>query len=132
MKKAYFAISYSKRKKFNKEIEALQSLFDERGIELLVFVDKYNFAPNQEVLMMQTAFKEIDSSDILIAELTNLSVGVGIELGYALASKKPIVYLHNINSAYSPTAAGSADLSFNYDSVFEMQHKMLAALAKLL
>ncbi len=46
MKKAYFAISYANRKRFDKEVEALQRLFQTNNIELLVFVDKYNFPAN--------------------------------------------------------------------------------------
>jgi len=48
MKKAYLAISYSNRKLFNKEVETLMELCEKNNIELLVFVDKYNFKENEE------------------------------------------------------------------------------------
>ncbi len=83
MKKAYFAISYSNRYLFDKEVENLQKLFKKNDIELLVFVDKYNFIADQEKEMMKTAFQEIDNSDFLIAELTTKSIGVGIEIRVA-------------------------------------------------
>ena len=63
MKKCYLAISYSNRSQFDNEIESLKKLFKENNMELLVFVDKYNFKTNQEKEMMKTAFDEIDNSD---------------------------------------------------------------------
>ncbi len=91
--KAYVAISYSNRHQFDKEIEVLKAIFRKNNLEFLVFVDKYNFKPNEEYKMMQTAFAEIDSCDFLIAELTTKSIGVDIEIGYAHAKGKPIIYL---------------------------------------
>lgn len=128
MKKVYFAISYSNRKQFDKEIESLQNLFSKKNIELLVFVDKYNFKANQEKEMMKAAFEEIDSSDFLIAELTTKSIGVGIEIGYAFAREKPVVYLRKKDSEYSTTASGCSFSVIEYENelaLVEMMEKLL-------
>ena len=124
MKKAYLAISYSNRKKFDKEVSNLKTFLLKKGIDLLVFVDKYNFKPNEEQLMMQTAFKEIDSCDLLIAELTTKSIGVGIEIGYAFANKIPIIYLYKKNTEYSTTASGSANHSIVYNNEADLIKKL--------
>ena len=116
MKKAYFAISYSNRKQFDKEVESLQNLFNKNNIELLVFVDKYDFKANQEKEMMKVAFEEIDSSDFLIAELSTKSIGVGIEIGYAFAKEKPIFYLRKKDSKYSTTASGCSNYLIEYEN----------------
>ena len=120
MKKAYLAISYSKRKNFDKEITALKNYLLRKEIDLLVFVDNYNFKPNEEQLMMQTAFTEIDSCDLLIAELTTKSIGVGIEIGYAFAKKIPIIYLYKEYATYSTTAAGSSSYIVKYKDEFDL------------
>lgn len=120
MKKVYFAISYSNRYLFDTEIESLQSFFSKKNIELLVFVDKYHFKTNQEQEMMRLAFKEIDSSDVLIAELTTKSIGVGIEIGYAFANKKPIIYLRKQHAAYSTTTAGCATHNIIYKNEVDL------------
>jgi len=128
MKKAYFAISYSNRKQFDKEIESLKILFNKNNIELLVFVDKYNFKANQEKEMMKTSFEEIDSSDFLIAELTKKSIGVGIEVGYAFAKEKPIFYLRKKDSEYSTTASGCSISVLEYENelaLVDMMGKLL-------
>ena len=116
MKKAYFAISYSNRKQFDKEVESLQNLFNKNNIELLVFVDKYDFKANQEKEMMKVAFEEIDGSDFLIAELSTKSIGVGIEIGYAFAKEKPIFYLRKKDSKYSTTASGCSNYLIEYEN----------------
>lgn len=120
MKKAYFAISYANRKRFDKEVEALQRLFQANNIELLVFVDKYNFAANEEKEMMKVAFEEIDSADLLIAELSTKSIGVGIEIGYAFANHKPIFYLRKKGAEYSTTAAGCSEFVIEYENELDL------------
>lgn len=130
MKKAYLAISYSNRHLFDSEIESLQNLFKENNIELLVFVDKYNFSADQEKEMMKIAFEEIDNSDFLIAELTTKSIGVGIEIGYAFAKRKPIIYLRREDSEYSTTASGCSSHIIAYKNKFDLKESM-AKLLKL-
>lgn len=122
--KAYFAISYSNRKQFDKEVESLQNLFHKNNIELLVFVDKYDFRTDQEKEMMKVAFEEIDSSDFLIAELTTKSIGVGIEIGYAFAKEKPIIYLRKKGSEYSTTASGCSISVINYENEIDLVKRM--------
>ena len=117
VKKVYLAISYSNRKLFNEELNTLKSLFAERGIELLVFVDKYNFQQSEEKDMMMTAFREIDGCDLLIAELTTKSIGVGVEIGYAYSKNIPICYIRKKGSEYSTTAAGCASYIIEYDGL---------------
>ena len=124
MKKAYLAISFSDRKKFDDEIDQLHKTLSEKNIKLLVFVDKYCFNENQEKEMMKTAFDEIDSSDFLIAELTKKSIGVGIEIGYAYSKKIPIIYLRRKGAAYSTTAAGCATHIIEYENEIDLTEKI--------
>jgi len=131
MKRGYLAISYSNRNLFNKEVDSLKTLFKEKGLELLVFVDNYNFMPNEEKEMMETAFNEIDCSDFLIAELTTKSIGVGIEIGYAYAKKKPVIYLRKKNAEYSTTASGSSAFIIDYDNENDLYKSMEHVLKQL-
>ncbi len=124
MRKAYFAINYSNRHLFDKEVKELQNLFSNYNIELFVFVDKYNFGPDQEKQMMEIAFQEIDNSDFLIAELTTKSTGVGIEIGYAFATGKPIFYVRKTDSEYSTTASGCASSIIEYRNELDLKESM--------
>lgn len=131
MRKGYLAISYSNRSLFDNEIESLKKLFKKNDIELLVFVDKYDFKSNQEKEMMKTAFNEIDNTDFLIAELTTKSIGVGIEIGYAFAKEMPIIYLRKKNAEYSTTASGSSTYIVEYENEIDLYESMERLLRQL-
>ncbi|MFK5891470.1 MAG: nucleoside 2-deoxyribosyltransferase [Flavobacteriaceae bacterium] len=128
MKKGYFAISFADRGKHTKLIDHLVKHLVGKDIELLVFVDKYHFDDNQESKMMEIAFKEIDNSDFLIAELTHKSIGVGIEIGYAYATQKPIIYIRQKGSKYSTTTAGCAQAVIQYENEKELTKKVIIAI----
>lgn len=55
----------------------------------------------------------LEESDIVIAEVTTPSLGVGYEIGYAVRMKKPILCLYNIGAGYKLSAmiSGCPDLS---------------------
>ncbi len=131
MKKGYLAMSYSNRSLFDIEIEGLKKLFKKNNLELLVFVDKYNFKANQEKEMMETAFNEIDNAVLLVAELTTKSIGVGIEIGYAFAKGIPIIYLLRKNAEYSTTASGSSTYIVEYENGFDLNKSMEKLLTQL-
>ncbi|MBL4725044.1 MAG: nucleoside 2-deoxyribosyltransferase [Lutibacter sp.] len=131
MKNAYLAISYSNRKLFDKEVQSLIELCKMNDIELLSFVDKYNFKENEEKEMMKIAFLEIDKSDFIIAELTTKSIGVGIEIGYAYAKGKPIIYLRKKGSEYSTTASGSSTYIIEYENENDLMELMKTLLKQI-
>jgi nucleoside 2-deoxyribosyltransferase len=116
MKKAYFGISRSNRVHFNKEIEALTECLRGFEIELFVFVDRYNFNSGQETEMMATTFKEIEQSEFLIVELSRKAIGVGIEVGYAYAKGKPVIYINQKDSNHSTTVQGCSEHIITYES----------------
>lgn len=128
MKRGYLAISYSNRSLFDKEVDGLKVLCKEKNIDLLVFVDKYNFKANQEKEMMETAFVEIDKADFIIAELTTKAIGVGIEIGYAFARGIPIIYIRRKGAKHSTTTLGIA----NYIIEYENEVDLVMAIEKIL
>ena len=128
MKKAYLSISFQKRKELQNEIAAIQQVLSAFNIALFVFVDKHLFTKEQEKQMMQQAFTDIDSSDLLIAEVSEKAIGVGIEIGYAVAAKKPVIYLRNKQAEHSTTAAGAANHILIYGSLEDLKEKLIAIL----
>ena len=124
MKTAYFGISKSNRVNFDKEINQLKKCLAKYSIELLVFVDKYEFTPNQEKEMMSIAFEEIDNSSFLIVELSKKAIGVGIEVGYAFAKQKPIIYIKQKNANHSTTVGGCTDYIIEYENEFHLSEEI--------
>ena len=131
MKTAYFGISKSNRKNFDKEIEVLQNCLAKYDISLLVFVDKYNFKHGEEKEMMKIAFEEIDKSDFLIAELSKKAIGVGVEVGYAFAKQKPIIYIKRKDANHSTTVEGCSDYSIEYENEFHLSEEIEKIISKL-
>lgn len=121
---AYFGISKSNRVHFDNEIQQLKNCLTKHDINLLVFVDKYNFNPDQEKEMMSIAFEEIDNSFFLIVELTKKAIGVGIEVGYAVAKQKPIIYIKRKNAKHSTTVARCSNFSIEYENEFHLSEEI--------
>ena len=69
---------------------------------------------------MQRAFAEIDMSDLLVVDLTEKGVGLGIEAGYAYAKQIPIVVIARRDSDISTTLQGIARKLFLYDEFEEL------------
>jgi nucleoside 2-deoxyribosyltransferase len=132
MRKAYLSISYANRKNLQAEIDTVRQVFAQYEIELFVFVDTWKFNANESRKMMQQAFADIDACELLVAEVSEKAIGVGIEIGYAVARVKPVMYLRNSSAEHSTTAAGSTDSIIIYDDVPDLSAKLTEGLRKTL
>jgi len=132
MKTAYFGISKSNRGNFDKEIHHLKKCLAKNSIKLLVFVDKYDFKLGQEKEMMKIAFEEIDKSNFLIVELTKKAIGVGIEVGYAFAKGKPIIYIKRKSAKHSTTVDGCSDFIIEYENEVHLSEEIEKVISNLI
>ncbi len=132
MKKAYLSISFQNRKNLQPEITAIQNSLVAYNIQLFIFVDNYHFTKEQEKEMMQQAFADINSSEFLIAEVSEKAIGVGIEIGYAVAAKKPVIYLRNEMAEHSTTASGAASQMIIYRNMSDLEQKLTLVLPSII
>ncbi|HET6769991.1 MAG TPA: nucleoside 2-deoxyribosyltransferase [Chitinophagaceae bacterium] len=128
--KAYISISYSKRKVLDRELNAIKTTLLKLNFVTFIFVDNYNFAVSEERKMMKQAISDIDRCDILIAETSDKAIGVGIEVGYAKAKMKPIIYLRHKNADHSTTVSGISDLQIIYEDIPDLQRQLEEILTK--
>jgi len=128
--KAYISISHSKRKALDKELSAIKTALVKLNIDPFVFVDNYTFGASQERKMMEQAAADIDHCDILIAETSDKRIGIGIEVGYAEAKTKPIIYLRHKNADHSTTASGISDFQIIYEDIPDLQKQLEDILTK--
>lgn len=56
-------------------------------------VEQWGMVKLEPVQLMKKTFEIIDSSDLLLIELSEKGVGLGIEAGYARAKGKPIIII---------------------------------------
>ena len=72
---------------------------------------------------MARTFEEIDRCDLVIIELTEKGVGVGIEAGYAHARGKRIVTVAERGADVSTTLAGISSRVILYDRVEDLSRR---------
>lgn len=130
--KAYIAIGLKSRQKLDPEIQVMQQVLSGQNIAAFIFVDKYHFKSDQEKEMMQQAMTDISNCDLLIAEVSEKAVGVGIEVGYAKGQQKPVIYLRQASAEHSTTASGISDYSIVYSSPLDLGTKLRSILAEVL
>ena len=121
---AYISISFSKRKELEKEVQVLKNALQTFGISGFVFVDEYQFSANEEKEMMQKAMEDIEKSAILIAEVSEKGIGIGIEVGYAKARNIPVIYVRNSRSEHSTTVSGIADFKIIYENEIDLEEQL--------
>ncbi len=101
------------------------------NIKPFVFVDHYDFDLSEERQMMQQAMKDIGHCDLLLAEVSEKAIGVGIEVGYAKAKEKPVIYLCQRNAPHSTTGSGISDFQIVYESTNELQLQLSETITRI-
>ena len=94
------------------------------GVSGFVFVDEYQFSAKQEKKMMQKAMEDVEKSAILIAEVSEKGIGIGIEVGYAKAKIIPVIYVRNSKSEHSTTVSGIADFRVIYENEIDLEEQL--------
>ncbi len=117
MKKAYFGVKFHSDHRNKGKIELISSIMENLGYKTICItrdVEKWGqvgLSPNE--LMLET-FKIIESSDIVIIDLSEKGVGLGIEAGYAYSRQVPIVTIAE-KQQISKTLLGISHDHFVYD-----------------
>lgn len=131
MKSAFIAVSYKHQHDLKDVIETIRETLLAHSYTPLVFVEQYNFHPQQTKLMMETSTGHIQACDLFIAELTHKAVGVGIEAGFAFANQKPIIYLHHADAGISTTLSGIADNEIAYQTHHDLKSQLEQVLTSI-
>ena len=129
---AYIAISFSQRPFLSEALQAITGALQHHNILPFVFVDQYRFSQHQEKDMMQQAFANINASDMLIAETSEKAIGTGVEVGYAKARNKTIIYLRHQSTEHSTTVAGSSDFQIIYQNAADLKQQLMIILKTLM
>jgi 2'-deoxynucleoside 5'-phosphate N-hydrolase len=129
--RAYIAVSIAKSKTLTKELTAITETFASFNIESFVFVNEFHFSASDEKELMREAFKQIDKSDILFAEVSEKAIGVGVEIGYAKGHSKTIIYARNVNAEHSTTTAGASDFLIVYAGTDELREKLSNVISQI-
>lgn len=115
--KAFISYSFTNKNKFTNFDKKLRKFLKENfDIKSYSFVFDFKKKVDNKNLM-KFALKKIDESDLVIAELSNKPIGVGLEAGYAKAKGKKIIYIHKTGSELSTTVNGVSDIKIEYENI---------------
>lgn len=129
--KAYISVSFSKRKLVDQELNAIVDTLNDFDISSLIFVDHYTFDASQEQQMMEQAMNDINHCDLLIAETSHKGIGIGVEVGYAKARGKTVIYLRQQDAEHSTTVSGISDFQIIYIDVIDLKRQMRNVLGRI-
>ena len=117
--KAYIAIKYHPDNSNRPHIEQISEALARNGIENVCVVrdlenwGEVHFSPED---LMQKSFAAIDACDLMVVDLSEKGVGVGIEAGYAWARGIPILTIARAGADISETLQGISQAVFWYES----------------
>lgn len=121
--KAYLGIKFYGDYSNREVIEDISSALEQSGFQAVCMVrdveqwGRIRFEPQA---LMEKTFEEIGSSDIVVIDLTEKGVGLGIEAGYAYAKDIPIVTVAKSGSDISDTLKGISQGIFLYEKPDEL------------
>lgn len=128
--KAFISYSFADKNKFRSFDRQLKSFLKQNfSIETYSFVFDFKKKTNNSTLM-KAALKKINESDLLLAELSQKAIGIGVEVGYAKAKGKRIIYLHRVGSELSTTIDGVCDLRIEYKDIPDLLVQLKNVLSK--
>jgi len=118
--KAFISYSFTDKNKFRFFDRQLKKFLKQSfGIEAYSFVFDFKKKANNKSLI-KSALRKIDESDLLLAELSYKSIGIGLEVGYAKAKGKKIIYMHRIGTELSTTVDGICDSRIEYKDISDL------------
>lgn len=128
--KAFLSYSYKHKKEFKNLNKILKKFLKNKfNIDSYSFVFEFKEKKTNKE-MMKKALELIDKSDLIIAELSYKAIGIGIEIGYAKAKNKKIIYLKKINTEISSTSEGICDFLIEYINKEDLLEKLSNILNK--
>ena len=132
--RAYLSIKYHVDHANRARIEALSRALQSIGIETYCVARELEqwgarrFAARD---LMQQSLQAVLASDIVLIDLSEKGVGIGIEAGYAHAHGRPVIVIAPSPEALSTTLLGIADgviASSNLDDTLEQLRGLIASL----
>ncbi|MBN9295950.1 MAG: nucleoside 2-deoxyribosyltransferase [Filimonas sp.] len=129
--RAYVSISFSNKQLLSTTLHAITETLSQFNIAAFVFVNNYSFKHTDEKQMMQQAMRDIDDCNLLIAEVSDKGIGIGVEVGYAKGKGKPVIYLRHTDAEHSTTVSGISDFHIIYADNADLQVQLSNILRSL-
>lgn len=122
--KAYIGIKYHEDYRNKIIVDKISSILEKNGYETICIVrdinieQQYGYNPYD---LMKLTFEKIDRCDLVIIDLTEKGVGLGIEAGYAYAKGIPIITIAKSGSDISETLDGISKNILFYNNIEDLE-----------
>lgn len=122
--KVYIGIKYYEDYRNKETIHKISSALERIGYKISCIIrdiqdnGQNRYSPYE---LMKLTFNEIDECDLVIIDLSEKGVGLGIEAGYAFAKGIPVITIAKQGSSISETLEGISEKVFLYDDVEEIK-----------
>jgi nucleoside 2-deoxyribosyltransferase len=127
--KLYLAIKYHANQRNRPVIERIAEVMTAQGHDLFCIardLEQWGALSFPADKLMQYTFQIIASSDVVLVDLTEKGIGLGIEAGYAHALGIPVVTIAQTGTDISETLRGIATTAFQYTDYTELAHLPLS------
>lgn len=125
--RAYIAIKYHEDFRNKHIVDKIASILEGNGYKTSCIVrdiSKENINEYNSSELMRRTFEKIDGCDIMIIDLSEKGVGIGIEAGYAYAKGIPLITIAKTGSDISETLEGISKGIYFYDDIENLQIKL--------
>jgi nucleoside 2-deoxyribosyltransferase len=92
-----------------------------KTICVLPDIEKWGKVHYDRPELMRVTLREIRNAHLVVVDLTEKGMGLGIEAGYAVARGIPVVVIAQRGSEISPTMQGISSDVFYYDEWTELE-----------
>lgn len=123
MTRVFLSIKYHANHVNRARIEAIITALAQRGAQGVCIardVECWGECQFDAAELMRRTFVEIDASDLVMVDLTEKGVGIGIEAGYAYAKQIPIVTIAQRGADISETMRGISRAVLFYNDLAEV------------
>jgi nucleoside 2-deoxyribosyltransferase len=132
--RAFLSIKFWGDDRNREHVEQVINAIEGAGLNVFCFRrdaeewGKIGFKPED---LMKVTFKEIDNSQVLIADVADWPIGVGVEAGYAYAKGIPVMCICQEGKALANTVAGFANSVINYKNYDDLRERLILLVKKL-
>ncbi|QUM75674.1 nucleoside 2-deoxyribosyltransferase [Moritella sp. 24] len=124
MKRVYFGIKYHSNNSNKSVINEFELCFSKHNLKSYCVVrdmEKWGKQTFSATQIMQETFAKIDESDIVVIDISEKGVGLGIEAGYAKAKGKELIVTIKNGVEISTTIQGTADKIITYNEISDIR-----------
>ena len=127
--KAFLSIKFWGDNRNKEHVDGIIRAIEGAGCDVFCFVrDAEEWGKNRFTSeeMMKITFDEIDNSDLVIADVADWPIGVGVEAGYAYAKGIPVICICPEAKSVANTVAGIAERLVKYIDHEDLKSKLIS------